>query len=121
MYHLVFPVKYRQAVFDDAVEDGLRNICVNIGKRYELKFLEIGTDKDHMQFLVQSVQTYSTKKIVQMIKILRAREIFRRCPQVNKKLLGGEFWSDGCLTSTVGKHGDEATISKYVKGQGGKY
>ena len=44
-----------------------------------------------------------------------AREIFRRCPQVKKKLWGGEFWSDGYFGSTVGKHGDEEMISRYVK------
>ncbi len=117
MYHLVFPAKYRRAVFDEVVDDELRKICMDIEKRYELKFLEIGTDKDHIHFLVQSVPMYSVKKIVQMIKSLTAREIFRRCPHVKKKLWGGEFWSDGYFTSTVGKHGDEAMIGKYVKGQ----
>ena len=89
--------------------------------RYEVKFLEIGTDNDHVHFLVQSVLTYSVKKIVQMLKSLTAREIFRRCPQVKKNLWGGEFWSDGYFASTVGKHGDETMIGKYVKGQGGTY
>jgi len=45
----------------------------------------------------------------------------RRCPQVKKQLWGGEFWSDGYFASTVGKHGDEGMIRKYVQGQGGAY
>ena len=121
MYHLVFPAKYRRVVFDDTVDEVLRDICLDIELRYELKFLEIGTDKDHVHFLVQSVPMYSVKKVVQMIKSLTAREIFRRCPHVKKMLWGGELWSDGYFASTVGKHGDEAMISKYVKGQGGEY
>ena len=52
MYHLVFPAKYRRAVFDESVDEELRGICVEIEQRYELKFLEIGTDKDHVHFLV---------------------------------------------------------------------
>ena len=64
---------------------------------------------------------YSVKKIVRTIKSLTAREIFRRCPEVKRKLWGGEFWSDGCFASTVGKHGNEAMIGKYVKSQGGEY
>ncbi len=56
---------------------------------------------------------YSVKKIMQIIKCLIVREIFRRCPDVKKKLWGGEFWSDGCLASTVEKHGDES-IDKQV-------
>ncbi|MCU7879840.1 MAG: IS200/IS605 family transposase, partial [Candidatus Thiodiazotropha sp. (ex Lucinoma aequizonata)] len=119
MYHLVFPAKYRCAVFDEVVDEELRTICMDIEKRYELKFLEIGTDKDHIHFLVQSVPVYSVKKIVQMIKSLTAREIFCRCSHVKKKLWGGEFWSDGYFASTLGKHGDEVMIGKYVKDQGG--
>jgi len=121
MYHLVFPAKYRRAIFDDKVDTELRDVCLEIEQRFEIKFLEIGTDADHVHFLVQSVPMYSVKKIVQLIKSLTAREICRRCPEVKKKLWGGEFWSDGYFASTVGKHGDEAMISKYVKGQGGEY
>ena len=64
---------------------------------------------------------YSVKKIVQLIKSLTARELFRRCPDVKKQLWGGEFWTDGYFASTVGKHGDETVIGNYVKGQGGGY
>jgi len=121
MYHLVFPAKYRRVVFDDEVDKVLKEICLDIEKRYQIKFLEIGTDKDHVHFLVQSVPTYNVSKIVTMIKSLSAREIFRRCPQVKKKLWGGEFWTEGYFASTVGKHGDEGKIANYVKNQGNKY
>jgi putative transposase len=121
LYHLVFPAKYRRAVFDREVDKELKEVCLDIEKRYEIKFLEIGTDKDHVHFLVQSVPMYSVTKLVKMIKSLTAREIFRRCPQVKKHLWGGEFWSDGYFGSTVGKHGDETMISNYVKNQGGEY
>ena len=121
IYHLVFPAKYRRAVFDESVDKELKDICLEIEKRYQMKFLEIGTDEDHVHFLVQSVPTYSVTKIVTTIKSLTAREIFRRCPQVKKQLWGGEFWTDGYFGSTVGKHGNEDTIGNYVKKQGIKY
>ena len=121
LYHLVFPAKYRRAVIDKKVDEELKNTCLEIEKRYELKFLEIGTDKDHVHFLVQSVPSYSVTKIVTMIKSVSAREIFKKCPEVKKQLWGGEFWSDGYFASSVGKHGDEAMIAKYVKNQGGEY
>ena len=121
LYHLVFPSKYRRVVFDDQVESVLRDVCIEIEKRYEIKFLEIGVDKDHVHFLVQSVPKVSVVKIVTMLKSVTAREIFKRCPQVKKKLWGGEFWTDGYFASTVGKHADEQTIGNYVKGQGQEY
>ena len=121
IYHFVLPAKYRRVVFDDHVDEVLKEVCIDIEKRYQVKFLEIGTDEDHVHFLVQSVPTYPVTKIVMMIKSLTAREIFKRCPQVKKKLWGGEFWTDGYYASTVGKQGNENTISEYVKKQGKKY
>jgi putative transposase len=121
LYHLVFPSKYRRVVFDEQVESVLREICLEIEKRYEIKFLEIGVDKDHVHFLVQSVPKISVVKMVTVLKSVTARELFKRCPQVKKKLWGGEFWTDGYFASTVGKHADEQTIGNYVKGQGQEY
>ena len=117
----MFPAKYRRVVFDDDVDNVLKAVCLEIEKRYQMKFLEIGTDKDHVHFLVQSIPAYSIIKIVTMIKSLTAREIFKRWPQVKKNLWGGEFWTDGYFASTVGRHGNEDMISKYVKNQGMEY
>jgi putative transposase len=121
LYHLVFPAKYRRAVIDKAVDEVLKEVCIKIEDRYQIRFLEIGTDKDHVHLLVQSVPTYSVTKIVTIIKSLTAREIFKLCPQVKKQLWGGEFWSDGYFASTVGKHGDEKVIARYVQNQGNTY
>ena len=121
LYHLVFPAKYRRVVFDKGVDRALTEVCLEIEKRYEVKFLEIGTDEDHVHFLVQSVPTYSVSKLVRQVKSLTARHIFSRCPHVKKQLWGGEFWSDGFFASTVGKHGGETMIGKYVRDQGKTY
>ena len=118
MYHFVCPAKYRRVIFSDEVDMSLKEVCEEISKRYEIHFLEIGTDKDHVHFLVQSVPKYSPTKIITIIKSITAREIFSKHPEVKKKLWGGEFWSDGYFVSTVGKHGNETAISNYVKKQG---
>ncbi len=78
-------------MFDEPVDEVLREICLEIQKRYEVKFVEIGVDKDHVHFLVQSVPTYSVTKLVTMIKSLSAKEVFKRCPHVKRKLWGESF------------------------------
>ena len=118
LYHIVCPAKYRRAVFTPVVDEKLKEICEEIALRYEIEFVEIGTDQDHVHFLVQSVPGYSPKKIVQTIKSITAREIFRQLPEVKEQLWGGEFWSDGYFVSTVGAHGNEETIKRYIKEQG---
>jgi putative transposase len=96
----------------------LKEICIEISKRYQIYFLEIGTDDDHVHFLVQSVPMYSLTKIVTIIKRITAREIFSKNPEVKKELWVGEFWTDGYFVNTVSKHGNEDVISKYVREQG---
>jgi putative transposase len=118
LYHIVCPAKYRRIVFSEEVDQVLKTVCLDIAQRYDIVFLEIGTDQDHVHFLIQSIPTYSPTKIVQIIKSLTAREIFARVPDVKKKLWGGQFWSDAYYASTVGQHGTETTVRNYVKQQG---
>ena len=80
-----------------------------------MHFVEIGADKDHVHFLVQSVPTYSPTKIVRTIKSITAREIFRQIPSIKKELWGGEFWTDGYYINTASKCGNEDVVRQYVK------
>ena len=91
---------------------------MEIEKRFEIRFLEIGVDDDHVHFLIQSVPTYSPTRIAQTVKSITAREIFKRVPSVKKQLWGGEFWTKGFFINTVGQYGNEKTIAAYVKEQG---
>jgi REP element-mobilizing transposase RayT len=118
IYHFVCPAKYRRVVFDEDVDTVIKETCLEIEKRYEIRFLEIGTDRNHVHFLIQSVPTYSATKIIRTVKSITAREVFEKCPHVKKKLWGGQFWSDGYYVNTVGMRGNEKTVSEYVKNQG---
>ena len=64
IYHIVCPTKYRRVVISEQVDETIKDTCLEIAKRYDLHFLEIGTDNDHVHFLVQSVPNYSVTKIV---------------------------------------------------------
>jgi REP element-mobilizing transposase RayT len=105
-------------VFTKDVDKELKEICLEISKRYEMSFIEIGTDDNHVHFLLQTVPMYSPSRLSQVVKSITAREMFRRVPEVKKKLWGGEFWTKGYFINTVGKHGNEEVIRKYVREQG---
>jgi putative transposase len=81
LYHLVCPIKYRRKVLSEEVSETLREVCLEISQRYEIHFLEIGCDEDHVHFLIQSVPILSPKRIVNTVKSLTAREIFRCIPK----------------------------------------
>ena len=121
LYHIVCPTKYRRKVFTEGVENTLKEVCEGISKRYEINFVEIGADENHVHFLVQSVPMYSPKKVVQTIKSITGIKIFKRHPEVKKKLWGGKFWTSGYYVNTVGQYGNADVIKRYVENQGGKY
>ena len=118
LYHLVFPAKYRRKVFDESVDKTLKTICLEISDRYEIHFIEIGNDLDHVHFLVQSVPMLSITKIVTIIKSITAREIFSKHPEVKKILWGGSLWSSGYYANTVGQFSNSEVIKQYIKNQG---
>ena len=120
LYHLVCAVKYRRNVLTDEVIDTIVNVCMEIQEKYGIEFIEIGTDVNHIHYLIQTPPKYSPTQVVTMIKSMTARMVFKINPEVKKKLWGGEFWSDGYWMVTVSSTGTEDTIREYVKNQGNK-
>jgi len=118
IYHIVCPTKYRRVVILEQVEQTIKQSCLEIAKRYDLHFLEIGTDRDHVHFLIQSVPMMLPKNIVQTIKSIIGKEVFQNNPEVKKKLWGGNFWTSGYFINTVSRNGSESAITTYVKNQG---
>ena len=121
LYHLVCPAKYRRKVFTESVERTLKEVCMEFAPAYDLHFVEIGTDEDHVHFLIQSVPMMLPVKIAQVTKSITAKQIFLKHPEVKKFLWGGKFWTAGYYINTVGLHGNEEQIRKYVQNQGKTY
>ena len=121
LYHFVTPTKYRRLAISDVVESSLREICVGIEQRWDwIKFLEIGTDGDHVHYLIQSTPEHSPTEIIRVVKSVTARRIFAEHPEVKEMLWGGEFWGDGYFVASVGRYTSENVIAEYVKNQGVK-
>lgn len=113
--HLVFPVKYRRKVINGHISEYIKEVCLDIGERYEIQFIEVGTDEDHIYFLIQSVPTISISKIVQIIKSITAREVFKNHPEVKKELWGGNFWTSGFYANTAGQYRNKEVIKKICR------
>ena len=118
LYHFVCPIKYRRKVLTDSVSNSLKEICLGIEDRYEIYFIEIGCDEDHVHFLIQSVPSNSVEKMIRAIKSITAKELFKRFPEIKQKLWGGNFWTSGYYANTVGQYANEEAIRKYVENQG---
>ncbi len=118
LYHLVCPAKYRREIFTEEVSTTLKTVCLELGMRYEIQFLEIGTDDDHVHFLIQTIPNRSISDMVKILKSITAKHIYQRHPEVKKFLWGGNIWTMGYYVNTVGQYGNLKMIQNYVKNQG---
>ena len=100
--HMVFPVKYRQALRDEVVTTIIQETAAEIAERFPLERDAIGTDQHHIPLLGSAHPNVAPGRMGHMFTRLTAREIFRRKPAVKRVLWGGEFWSDGYLCGDGG-------------------
>ena len=117
IYHLVCPVKYRRDVFTPTVSESLKTVCLEFGPAYDINFIEIGIDEDHVHFLIQTIPSIQFSNLVKKIKSITAKYLFKKHPEIKIKLWGGNFWTQGYYANTVG-NANMSIISNYVKNQG---
>lgn len=119
LYHLVFPAKYRRKVFTEEVIERLKEICKGIEENYEIRFVEIGMEEDHVHFLVQGVPNMAVSRIVTIIKSITAKQIFISFPRMKRDILwGGALWTSGFYANTVGLYASKDAIARYIRNQG---
>ena len=73
LYHFVCPAKYRIVVFSEEVDTTLKDICLEISKRYEIHFVEIGTDQDHVHFYFSQHPNTAPQRLLPSLKALLPR------------------------------------------------
>ncbi len=120
-YHMVLCIKYRKRlIYEPERIEFFNNMCIEIGRRYWFLFDAIGTDGDHVHIFIGAAPRYSPSRIMQIVKSITARELFKKFPEIKKQLWGGEFWSDGGYIGTVGDGVTADIIQNYVEKQGTK-
>jgi len=117
LYHIVLPLKYRRKVITEEIGITLKMICLEMSERYEMEFIEIGHEPDHVHFLVQNVPKLSVSKLITSLKSITAKELFRLHSEIKRELWGGSFWTSSYYANTVGQYSNEEVIRKYVENQ----
>ena len=117
---MVFCMKYRKRLLNYEITTFLKNTCSEIGDRYSFEFDAIGCDGDHVHLFVGAEPKNSPSRVMQIIKSITARRIFKEFPEIKKQLWGGELWSDGGYIGTVGDGTTSDIIKNYVQNQGNK-
>jgi len=88
-----------------------------ISERYEFEIDTMEVKDDHVHLFLSAPPRYSPAMIVQIIKSISAKMVFKEFPEVKKELWGGEFWSDGYFVRSVGDKVTSEVIRRYIKYQ----
>lgn len=100
------------------MEKHIRDVMKGIGERYNIVIDEIGFDGNHIHIFCGAKPDYSPSQIINLIKSITAKQVFKQFPKLKEdELWGGEFWSDGKYIGTVGEAANEEVIRRYIQNQ----
>ena len=116
-YHLVCIPKYRKNVLSDEVSKHLKEVFQRIAEEYEFKIDTMEVMEDHVHIFVEVPPRYSPAQVVQILKSVSAREVFKEFSKLREQLWAGEFWSDGYFVRSVGDRVTADIIRKYIEYQ----
>jgi putative transposase len=116
-YHLVWIPKYRKNILDGEIKEYLKEVFEKIAEEYEIEIDTMGIMEDHIHIFVGAPPRYSPAEIVQIMKSISAREVFKKYPKLRKQLWAGELWSDGYFVRSVGDRVIADVIRKYIEYQ----
>jgi len=116
-YHLVWVPKYRKNIFDDEIRESVKEVFQKIAEEYEFEIDTMEVMEDHVHVFIEAPPRYSPSQIVQIIKSMSAREIFKKYPKLRKQLWAHELWNDGYFVRSVGDKVTADIIRKYIKYQ----
>jgi len=116
-YHLVWIPGYRKDVLSAEVSQHLKEVFQRIAEEYELRIDTMEVMEDHVHIFFEVPPRYSPAQVVQILKSVSAREVFKKFPKLRKHLWAGEFWSDGYFVRSVGDKVTADIIRKHIEYQ----
>ena len=116
-YHLVWIPKYRKHTLSGEVSGYLKEVFQRIAVEYEFRIDTMEVMEDHVHIFVEALPRYSPAQVVQILKSLSSREVFKKFPKLRKQLWAGEFWSDGYFVRSVGDKVTADIIRRYIEYQ----
>ena len=114
-YHMVWIPKYRKKILTPEVADYAKQVFQRIAEEYDMIIDTLEVVEDHVHIFLEAPPRLSPARIVQMLKSISARELFRQYPHLRRQLWGGKLWSDGYFVRAVGDEVTGDMIRRYIK------
>ena len=116
-YHLVWIPKYRKRIFTPGIADYVKETFQEIAEEFEFEIDTMEVMKDHVHLFLSAPPRYSPARIVQIMKSISAKQVFRRFPHLGDVLWNRQLWSDGYFVRTVGDKVTAEVIKRYIQYQ----
>ena len=116
-YHLVWIPKYRKHILTGDVVGYLKEVFNHIAEEYGFEIDTMEVVEDHVNIFLEAPPRYAPAKVVQIMKSISGRELFKKFPKIKKQLWAGELWNDGYFVRCVGDKVTADIIRKYIKYQ----
>ena len=116
-YHLVWVPEYRVRILGGEVSRYLKEVFFQIAEEYRFHIITTEIMEDHVHILVEAPPSYSPSEVVQAIKSISARELFKRFQKVKKMMWSGKIWNEGYFVRSIGDKITTDVIKKYIQYQ----
>ncbi|QKY71448.1 IS200/IS605 family transposase [Lentibacillus sp. CBA3610] len=116
-YHLVWSVKYRRKILNEAIEKRLKEIFRDIAeeKGFIVHMIEVD-EFDHIHAFVSAHPKVAPSYMVKMLKGISAPKLFLEFPHIKQYLWKGRLWNSSFYIETAGSISEDA-IQKYIANQ----
>ena len=115
--HLVLVTKYRRKIIDQAMMNRLKEIFIDLCKKWDCILVEINGESDHVHMLIDFNPKVQISAFANNLKTVSSRlirkEFPNRCQEFYSKPV---LWKIGYFVSSTGGANLE-TVKKYIQGQ----
>src|SRR4030043_2055152 len=88
-YHLVWIPKYRKNILSDEIAEYLKEVFTRVAEEYGLQIDTMEVVEDHVHIFLEAPPRYSPAQLVQIMKSISAKEVFKKFPDLRKQLWAG--------------------------------
>ena len=116
-YHLVWVPKYRKVVLSEPVARRCKRIFQEIAARYGFGIVEQEVMPDHVHVFVSAPPRWSPAELVNVLKSVSAKQLFKEVPPLREAMWGEPLWSSGYFVRATGDAVTAAVIQRYIRYQ----
>ena len=105
-YQFVWIPKYRKKLLTPEIADYTKELFERIAEEYGLIIDTREVVEDHVHIFLEAPPRLSPSRIVQILKGISARELFRQFPHLRQKLWGWAVLERWLLCASCGRRSD---------------